>query len=234
MKLYRYLSYVPGKKTESAFVRKLLRSLEEPHIVLSNPELFNDPFEFKFSILRRDDEPRNTRWATEVTGRSYCLHSTKVISFSKFPDNLLMWAVYGRAHTGVVLEFSDAFVDWLKRHSAMFSRVRYGKDVPLLDIRQGEDPNVAAKLFFAKSTAWRHEKEYRAIFLDSTEDKLTMPKDMLSGVILGARCSQRLENALYERLGEGNYPRLKEAIIMHRQYRIVIQDYTSKVRPMRT
>jgi hypothetical protein len=139
----------------------------------------------------------------------------KLLCLSEVYDSILMWAHYGREHTGAVLELKC--VAQLDSAWGAARPVRYEKNMPLLI---DEDKLVAMmsgvgvladdRLFensvFVKAAEWSYEKEWRlAGFRDKaklTEDFGFSPEE-LSGVYLGCRMSDADKKEIIGIVAEG-------------------------------
>ena len=112
--------------------------------------------------LVRDDEPRHQEFPHQDRGYA----------------SPVMWEFYAEEHTGVCLGFNrDALVDTLTRALRAHGEIRWGDvhysdrelmiDISSQDARSDTDiaeslfQEQASRLFFQKTRAWRHEREYR-------------------------------------------------------------------------
>jgi hypothetical protein len=120
--------------------------------------------------------------------RMYCL--------TPHPDSILMWAHYAERHTGICLEFDV--------YGTMFGRARkvsYRDDFPTVTPGLLADGKALTEaVLMAKSQDWRYEDEFRLLVRDrkldptfsltSEDDFLALPEGTLTGLIIGARCSE--------------------------------------------
>jgi hypothetical protein len=132
----------------------------------------------------------------------------KLLCLTEVYDNILMWAHYGKEHTGAVLELKC--VERLDSAWGAAKPVRYEANMPLLI---DEDKLVAMmsgvgvladdRLFensvFVKAADWAYEKEWRLV---GVRDRTTLTEDFafdveeLSGVYLGCRMSEANKNEI--------------------------------------
>jgi hypothetical protein len=108
-----------------------------------------------------------------------------VSCFSENFNNLLMWAHYANAHTGVCLKFDlladpNFFITPLK--------VVYSTDYPLYNQVRGDD-TFASKLLNTKSSDWAYEEEWRIIKQDGQGANYFL-KPTLVEVMFGCKASE--------------------------------------------
>jgi hypothetical protein len=96
----------------------------------------------------------------------------KLLCLSEVHDNILMWAHYGRDHTGVVLELSC--IEELDSAWGAAKPVRYQERMPLLidedqlvalmsGVGTLVDPQVFENSVYVKAADWAYEKEWRMV-----------------------------------------------------------------------
>jgi hypothetical protein len=114
--------------------------------------------------------------------------ATKGITcFSEINDDLLMWSHYGGQYKGFCLEFRTT--------GEMFGKVRkvrYMDSMPVLNIADAIVNNNYEQiidLYCTKSTAWRHEHEWRAIH-NQAGTLFTYEADTLKAVYFGPDIDQ--------------------------------------------
>jgi len=89
-----------------------------------------------------------------------------IVSLSKHPDNMLMWAYYPDSHTGIGIRF-NMDVDLLARTSEILIPIemQYEHEMPennILDIKSNHVGFITTA-FGIKSKAWDHEDEWRHV-----------------------------------------------------------------------
>lgn len=229
-RLYRYISLTSTSVAEgSKLLNRFIKSLQQPCLYTSKPAECNDPFEFK--IRASDcDQTRGARWYAEQKVRTQLLATSRIICFSKRPDDLLMWSRYGAVHTGVVLEFRSDLLAYLRTNQGYsVGPIHYMHKIPTIQRGDPVTPILVRKLFFTKSKAWAHEQEVRAVLVNRQDNPVRLPEGMISAVILGAKSSYRLRRTLWEKLKETPAIILKQAVLGGRYYRVRIYPYDPKV-----
>jgi hypothetical protein len=135
-------------------------------------------------------------------------HRYKVYCVGTKPDCQLMWAHYAASHSGICLEFStdnDVFSSAIK--------VEYLEQFKPHDFLGGGDQNLLPLI--TKSRAWSYEGEYRLIAeeetlalaegtLRTTDNFLTIPKNALTAIIMGARIKPEDRSWLAGFIGQSN------------------------------
>jgi hypothetical protein len=168
-----------------------------------------------------DEMTKETEKAIYAQYRVYCL--------TVHPDSTLMWAYYGRAHTGVCLEFSvgnELFCGALP--------VEYLDHYPVFNVcDDDEDANLRPLL--TKSSAWTYEDEFRIVCTEfptifpgidvTRQGFLTLPTGALKGVIVGCQMPPK-ERAIVRSLVEACPSKVafREARIVRDRYVLEIQN----------
>ncbi len=89
-------------------------------------------------------------------------------------DNNLMWAYYADQHYGCVFELESVFIGLPRQLKE--DEVRYHENIeplsnPLHMLLYGETPEIKElmikDILFSKRTHWKHEEEYRFMFIES-------------------------------------------------------------------
>lgn len=94
---------------------------------------------------------------------------TCLISVSKNPNNLMMWAHYTNCHKGVVIEIDFDILLGEKGPGILMHPVLYSYERPRIDILIDPDDKKAwsdqfANVPLVKSIGWSYEHEYRTVF----------------------------------------------------------------------
>jgi hypothetical protein len=125
----------------------------------------------------------------------------KLLCLSEVFDSLLMWAHYGKDHTGVVIELSC--VESIDSAWGAARPIRYLERMPLLidedqlfKLMTGEggigEQDVFANSVFVKAAEWAYEKEWRLVGgRDGTKnfEDFSFAAEEVSAVYLGCRAS---------------------------------------------
>lgn len=122
-----------------------------------------------------------------------------ILSLTPTNNNLLMWAHYAGFHKGYCLEFDteEKHIDEnVLKAPSITKPVTYGNYYPSLIDLKPFDPStdLANNLLCYKSNEWSYENEWRCI-LDQG-DKLYPFPGKLTGIIFGARCSDKAQAAI--------------------------------------
>jgi hypothetical protein len=206
MKLYKYVRQERVDVVRDRMIR------------FTPPGYLNDPFECRLAFTaltgnERDDHIRSWRqWASIQYG---------ILCLTKRPDSQVMWAHYGEAHRGFVLEFEsdNSFFDD-RRYEAIIDWKWFGEGPPLVhpgfgtlkDVSYSDDrpctdnpEEIPLESLFVKSKDWAYEQEVRMILPLHTADKndyengvhlFRFPPAALTGIILGAGASEELTKTL--------------------------------------
>lgn len=176
MILFKYYDSVGGRA-----------ALNSRRLGFRTPSKFNDPFEL--TALSNGDGPLSKM--DTLRGRIAELKEQVVIlSLTRSPFNPLMWAHYGREHTGVVIAY-DVSGDFLNLHeynlipadtgdviythtkspfkmtpqtmSTLLGVYEQGFGGPGLDYQIYEQQALARRLFLTKHASWVYEEEVRIV-----------------------------------------------------------------------
>lgn len=173
-----------------------------PTIKISQPYLFNDPFEQFLSqdavdaILKefKENEPPEemTDELVESLIRTFQRWSsgTGVVSLSETHRNKLMWSHYANSHRGLCIGYKKDFLSSLPPHKSKLDTSKY---VPVkvnydscrfdIDRYEREQPtfiDIASSSLFTKSDDWIYEKEHRCIISFAWADKVIIRGNVTS------------------------------------------------------
>lgn len=132
-----------------------------------------------------------------------------IFSMTRKRDDLLMWAHYADAHTGLCLEFTYVPGDSLV---AGAQAVQYDPTYPVLNPFTHGNMKRFEITCLTKSPVWKYEDEWRFIALSPEEkpDRLGWPKSFnpaaLTGIILGARVADEDIEAIRTWLAQRRHP----------------------------
>jgi Protein of unknown function (DUF2971) len=124
-----------------------------------------------------------------------------ILSLTKDPYNLIMWAHYAQNHQGFVIEFDESHGFFnQKRHPkdefGFLREVTYSNERPKVILNN----MTPVDLFLVKSKHWKYEKEWRMMLpimnfnkqVEISDTRIVLaplPPDCVKGVILGCRIS---------------------------------------------
>ncbi len=184
---------------------------QRANVFRSDPELFKGKME---EISLAIEATINERY------RVYCLSSK--------PDSELMWAHYSNKHQGICLEFdagNELFSQSLK--------LSYQEDYPLFDLTtETLDENLMP--LTTKSSAWKHEDEYRLIAqeegaatpddtLMTRSNYIELPDGALTAIIVGCLAPDSTLKAIKKLIEQSTYSvKLKRAVRARDQYKLSI------------
>lgn len=211
---------------------RALKFLEDPHLSLSDPRYFNDPFEFRPQIKLNKRSPgyvgilEHNQLSSKIPVHeaerilAHKIHDTAsnryhVFCLTEEPLDLLMWAHYGRSHTGCVFGFdSDLLTPFIDKGLAV-GPVIYSQTRPVIEIPEERDDRGTIKGIFTKGIEWEYEREWRLALLTDTparERQFTFPLGVLRLVIIGARCGEEYRRKI--RIAVESNPQFKSVDIL--------------------
>lgn len=165
------------------------------------------------------------------------LDSIGVLCLAEHPDNLLMWAHYGDAHRGFVIEFDERspfFNQQLSPDDELrhLRKVLYSDERPSLTLSQVE----SFAPFLTKGNAWSYEAEWRIMLplasasrtLEVGSEQIHLfhfPETSIVRIIFGCRMPEAQKAKIRELIAQ--IPKLDhiqfaEAAIDHKHYRVNI------------
>ncbi|MEZ4810316.1 MAG: DUF2971 domain-containing protein [Allomuricauda sp.] len=139
-----------------------LENLRNRKMWASEPEVFNDPFEFTFHSSG-DGEFK------ELFDKA---KKSKVVCLTDNPKNILMWSHYGNFHKGMCLGFEN------RTHTIP---INYSDDFPIIDFTDKDEQQKIlefAKIMTTKSSQWSYERERRMIFIPEIDNKVEYPGEL--------------------------------------------------------
>lgn len=160
-----------------------------------------------------------------------------VACFSEKNDDLLMWSHYGGQYKGFCLEFDTSADMFEKARKVKYEH--HPRPWTLFEIMFSPDFNPVEDLFCTKSTAWRYEREWRALHsIAGTE--YGYPSSTLTGIYFGPDIdSQSLEVVCLILAGQNNTVKLWRGRRSTSEFKVLFEPfaYTSyleaKQRPRR-
>ena len=153
----------------------------------------SEPFRSIVNAIKDTQQKYQDHW------RNTLLPGIRVFSVSEERDNLLMWAHYGKDHTGAVLEFwslpdEDNLlsvarpVQYVTDPPAFFSQDEFVDDI--LSVKTLDLSDLARRYAFAKSEHWRYEHEWRVWYPLSESglyDDIPISDNEFSAIYLGCQ-----------------------------------------------
>jgi len=107
-----------------------------------------------------------------------------IVSFSRKPDDLLMFSYYAKDHTGYCLKYRRSKENVL----SMAREINYETSYPkfsVFDFSLGKVGPLGDKVLLTKAQCWKHEAEWRIGFADCANRVIKSPHPILEGIILG-------------------------------------------------
>ena len=123
-----------------------------------------------------------------------------ILSLTKHPDSMPMWAYYGESHSGVVLRLNmspDILLPLTRYEQCVIVPAVYHSDFPKINF-YGSDDQKIHDVLGAKAAAWKHEEEWRIVFINGANRHIAVPPEMIDGVVLGVRTSAEHEAQIRE------------------------------------
>ena len=198
-------------------INHLIEQLQKGVIQVTNPDMFNDPFDcLILSGIRRHKEMLKTENRDSVNTYVKEMSRIRVCCFAGWDKkkenppylNTLMWSHYARNHEGICIKYSisanEPILDkgiFDSHSSCILDKVIYTKEaIPNKNVLNYKE------CFLIKDRAWRYENEFRLIFYDYQEegDFITIPLSKIGlkieAVYFGLNCSpsdrKEVESAL--------------------------------------
>ncbi len=109
-----------------------------------------------------------------------------IASFSRKPDDVLMFAYYAKDHSGYCLKYQRSSENILSMARPVIYEQHYPK-FSLLDSEFKKKGALGDKVLFTKAKCWEHEDEWRVGFANLPERVLKSPHPILDGIILGCK-----------------------------------------------
>lgn len=198
-------------------LERALKILEDNEIRMTQPQFLNDPFELSVKInplivqrnyydflVRETGRTSEDAWKSAkanipdmvidmVQNVISSRNEVGVLSLTKSPFNLLMWAHYADEHKGAVIEID---VDELAREPKREGEVQCLAEViyqdKRIDILAEKIPPWSTLIY--KSQSWSYEQEWRFIrSVDALQKKtetvytIDVPSTAIRSIIFGAR-----------------------------------------------
>ena len=124
-----------------------------------------------------------------IEGHSRRAANTGILCLTSVCDNPIMWTHYAKKHTGICIVFrvrdvcEDSHLDFF----AGAQPVGYIDRCPLINFVRDDWVESARKAFLTKATPYCYEAEWRIVRYDDGPGLKPIPKEIISGVILGVQ-----------------------------------------------
>jgi hypothetical protein len=145
-----------------------------------------------------------------------------ILSLTKRPDSLLMWAHYANGHQGFVIEFDERH-PWFRQghegfaHVGRLRKVRYSKRRPYASMDELDEIDI----LLTKSVQWKYERERRLVVaLQKCTQRLpgspfdiclfALPPICVAGITLGCGASSATEDRIRQILSDERYAHVKK------------------------
>jgi hypothetical protein len=124
-------------------------------------------------------------------------------------ESVLMWSHYANNHTGIALRFD--FRKHQRGGLMPLFKVRYQAERPRLlrffELEQDEDDDAAlVDALRTKAEFWRYEQEWRLLEPDGAGTTKDFAPEVISGIVLGAKCTTDDETYIREAVRPRNLP----------------------------
>lgn len=178
--LYKYYSL----STDELLNDKKFETVQKQQIWASLGSAFNDPYEGEFSYLTEEDcrtaelpKAAVEFWKSIVDAVK---KRTTIVCFSQRMNDLAMWGYYTNMHKGFCIEYS--VIDTSNLYPVIYEKNRVSSVALLIhfaysffckDATQDDRQLPLKYMMFLnafKDKSWEHEREIRAIFMDSVEN----------------------------------------------------------------
>jgi len=147
--------------------------------------------------------------------RSVIQEQVGVVSLSGTCDNLLLWAHYASAHTGICIEFRASEAAHVDLFFGSSLPVEYQKERPVIQFCRDGVKESVQKALLTKSTDWEYEKERRIIKQDRHVDPhFAFAPEIITAVYLGCRISTQHKSIVVDGLRDrdsSSSPKLYQA-----------------------
>jgi len=227
----------------------LYKTIVNAELWFAAPTSFNDPFDCQINDQTNwtDDNIRNyVRRTSQANGEiidpedvvrknqqtpgsfnnfftenlKKLLSKQGVACFLPNANNLLLWAHYSAAHTGVCLKFDISQDEDL---FALTFAVKYSKDYPSYDYLKERD-QLVNKAMLTKSMHWEYEDEIRVFRTKFGNHNFA--KKSLKEIIFGCKADPNEIRTIRQLVINANYPdlKLRQVKLKNNEYDVEIDD----------
>jgi hypothetical protein len=135
--------------------------------------------------------------------KDYFYNKYGVFCLSEKYDDILMWGHYSIKHTGFCLRFNANEVNTiLNNHFKVIkelvylNKVDYLPSYPIINPANVSNEERLRKSLFTKFNSWSYEAEWRIVYRDGVNQKLEIPKNLISGIYLGLNTTANDEKTI--------------------------------------
>jgi len=146
-----------------------------------------------------------------------------VLSLSATNRNILLWSHYAAGHSGLCLKFqiadNNSFLEFTQP-------VTYSPEYPKIDILDSSPEEQVRAFLRTKAIDWEYEEEWRIIDVKKGPGYKTVPHEMLSEIIFGAKMHPKDKEAIIEWVKKREPPiQLSQASLSNDQYTLTIKPF---------
>jgi hypothetical protein len=116
-----------------------------------------------------------------------------IVSFSLFPDNILLWSHYSNSHRGFCVGFNTKRLYEFTK--AALHKVFYEHSFPEYKLKN-ESLEMIGTMLSTKSPLWEYEQEYRLIKSQFAGKPMKLPLNVFEYVILGCKMLEEHEKEI--------------------------------------
>lgn len=222
-RIYRFL------RPDRTRIESVLRDFQ---LYFSKPEDLDDPFEFKprHIVVKKFKRitPCNPKWEDALDSgmlegieevskkRTADLAGLGVCCFSAALHEPLMWSHYADGHKGIAVEFDASHSFFSRLLPVTYSNER--RDVGI----KFSAADLVRDVLLVKSANWEYQHEWRLLNA-AGGCSCEIPRDAVTGVIFGAKCSSDTSNIVSTAL-DGAPVKLVQAAISSHSFRLEFTD----------
>lgn len=157
-----------------------------------------------------------------------------IFSLTEDPLNLLMWSHYADSHLGFCIEFDGKalwdFILWLSKSGKLIldlHPMEYKLEYPIINPYTEKIFDMFKEQALTKSISWNYEKEWRLLFWDGANKNLQIPKEILTGVIIGLKTSQENIASILKCLDENQLSsvKIKKCHKSDTEFSLILKEY---------
>lgn len=131
-------------------------------------------------------------------GSADILSKLGICSFSRVPDDILMWSHYANCHKGFCIQFFD---DDKENFIGEAQKILYADEYPIVNPMKDDHLDRLIKTLLTKAKHWKYEKEWRMIDYKNGPGVRRFPPHLLVGVIFGCRITEKHQALIREWCG---------------------------------
>lgn len=192
MKVYKY------RGIEKDVFARDLKTFQNNQFFAPKFEVLNDPFEANFKeIISNTLDIVNNIFSIDAQKLKDQLkevvdykHKLGILSLSKTCLSEQMWAYYASSNKGYCIEYD---LEKLKDKTQNFDflsqlDIKYSNEIPTIGFEDLKNSQMISKMFGVKKENWRHEKEIRLIFNNSSLK--SHHESAITGVCFGCHATE--------------------------------------------